>query len=208
MKKVVYRGMAGLFVVAVFGLPSGIAAAGRLSLSNGTFRDVIPEARFAGEEGGLRIICPVTLAGSFTSRTIAKVAGARIGSLTTAAVAEASCTGEGRVAFETREFPTEITYESFAGTLPEITELRERVHLPPRITNDYFFFVCRYAPGAGDTMNHLYTRERNGNLVLTTWIWRIPGVAENGVLCPSVLTLEGTIGARSAEGGTIRLTLI
>jgi hypothetical protein len=68
--------------------------------------------------------CPVTLEGSFHSATIRKVAGALIGYISRAAVGngEPPCTG-GRATFNQETLPWHLTYASFGGTLPRITEL-------------------------------------------------------------------------------------
>ena len=117
-----------LFVLSLV-LLSGAdrAAASRFSLSRSTFRYTFSELRMSvgGEEGTLR--CPVTLEGSFHSRTLLKTAGALIGYITRASVSEASCRG-GVARFDATVLPAHITYESFAGTLP--TDIR-------RIINPY-----------------------------------------------------------------------
>jgi hypothetical protein len=72
---------------------------------------------------GVVLRCPVTLEGSFHSATLSKVSGQLIGYVTVARVAEAACTnGSARALSET--LPWHVQYNSFAGSLPNITEIR------------------------------------------------------------------------------------
>jgi hypothetical protein len=74
-------------------------------------------------EAGLGAIrCPVTLLGSFHSRTLSKVSGQLIGYINHVSVAEASCAG-GRARALTENLPWHVQYRSFAGTLPNITSV-------------------------------------------------------------------------------------
>jgi hypothetical protein len=103
------------------------ASAGNLSVSNSNLRATFASLEFNGE--GLAIIrCPVTLEGSFHSRTIPKVERLLIGAVTSAVVKQASCTNGVGSAFNGTEryngitpantLPWHVTYESFSGTLP------------------------------------------------------------------------------------------
>jgi hypothetical protein len=68
----------------------------------------------------LTITCAVTLEGSFHSRTIRKVARSLIGYISRAAVSQ--CSG-GTATINQETLPWHLTYESFGGTLPNITEI-------------------------------------------------------------------------------------
>ena len=106
----------------------GTASASRISVSNQNIRVTWSRLTF---EGGAAIVCAVTIEGSFHTRTIEKVARSLIGAITKAIVNRASCTGgtgstfngvetyNGRVPANT--LPWHVTYESFRGTLPNIT---------------------------------------------------------------------------------------
>ena len=207
MKKLLHCGMAVAIAVLVAGLSTTVASAARLSLSATTWRTAISAMEFESETGTLRIRCPVTMSGSFAARTFTKTTERSIGSLTSATVAEASCTGEGRVSVEAPSLPTEIRYESFTGTLPNITAARFNM-VPPRLINRYILFSRTYAPGVGDTRTIEQQREAGGNLISIRWIWRIPGIGTNNPLCPGFLVINGMGAPRSAEGATIRMTLI
>jgi hypothetical protein len=207
MKKFLHCAMVVAIAVLVAGLSTTIASAARLSLSANTWRTAITAMEFESETGTLRIRCPVTMSGSFVARTFAKTTERSIGSLTNVTVAEAACTGEGRVSVEASSLPTETRYESFAGTLPNITAVRFN-QPPPRLINRYATLTCTYAPGVGDTRTIEQQREAGGNLVTIRWIWRIPGIGTNSIFCPGFLVINGMGAPRSAEGATIRMTLI
>jgi hypothetical protein len=75
--------------------------------------------------GGNRISCPVTLEGSFHSKTTSKVCGQLIGYVTRAQIPGAAppCVG-GTATMLTETLPWHIQYNSFAGRLPSITRIR------------------------------------------------------------------------------------
>jgi hypothetical protein len=77
------------------------------------------------EAFGGRISCPVTLEGSFHSRTLSKVSGQLIGYVTAAFVQGESppCVG-GTATVLRATLPWHILYMSFSGTLPRITRIR------------------------------------------------------------------------------------
>jgi hypothetical protein len=76
------------------------------------------------ESSGASVRCPVTLEGSFTQGTFAKVARSRIGNVTRGVIG--TCTGgTARILAET--LPWTIQYSSFAGTLPNITSVTMRM---------------------------------------------------------------------------------
>jgi hypothetical protein len=117
--KVLFTGLTAALLLA---LAVGTASANRLSVSAQDW-----EARFVSLEfiaGGSTIRCPVTLQGSFHSRTIVKTAHALIGHVSRASVigsaGTGACTG-GTATVLTATLPWHVTYEFFTGTLPNIT---------------------------------------------------------------------------------------
>jgi hypothetical protein len=120
--------VAGLTAALVLGLAVGAASAARFSLSNQNFRIVWRSLQFKGE-GFVRIECPVTLEGSLHSRTFVKASGALIGYITRALLASSACTGglAESASLGTETLPWHVKYESFTGTLPNITSLGLRV---------------------------------------------------------------------------------
>jgi hypothetical protein len=98
------------------------ASAGRLSMSNQRFRITWAAIDFLSDGVGLAE-CPVTLEGSFHSTTIRKINGGLIGFVTRAITNQNACYAlAGRAAF--LELPWHIRYQSFSGTLPNITRIR------------------------------------------------------------------------------------
>jgi hypothetical protein len=95
------------------------ASAGRLSNSSTTLRATWARMDFTGGFGTVE--CEVTLEGSLHSRTIAKVARALIGNITAASVSSPCRRGGATILRET--LPWHVTYNSFAGTLPNITNI-------------------------------------------------------------------------------------
>jgi len=104
------------------------ASARNLSISEQSFRATFSSLEFGG--GGVTIRCRITVEGSFHTRTIAKVANSLVGAITRAIIAH-PCTGGEAWADNGTEtqplgtapnrLPYHLQYESFVGTLPNIT---------------------------------------------------------------------------------------
>jgi hypothetical protein len=115
----------------------GTATARRLEINNQFIRVVWNELKFVeGGGGGPVFTCPVTLEGSFHSRTISKVSGQLIGYITRAALTRANCVlagGAENIRFlngveePTNTLPWHVRYDSFEGTLPAITGVRLQI---------------------------------------------------------------------------------
>lgn len=99
-----------------------IASASRLSIGEPRFRAVWTEVLFFRIADMVEIRCPITLEGSFHSRTLTKVLGTLVGHITRASVATASCVG-GRMSWLTARLPWHIKHDHFNGTLPNITSI-------------------------------------------------------------------------------------
>jgi hypothetical protein len=116
--------LSGLTAGIVMALAVGGASANRLSLGTPGW-----EVKWSGFEfivAGSTVRCPVTLQGSFHSRTIAKTAGLLIGHMTRASVkgsnAVGACTG-GTMTLLTATLPWHVAYEFLVGALPNIQGL-------------------------------------------------------------------------------------
>ena len=110
----------------------GTASAQRFETSSTTVRATFPRLRFSTEVGvgGPEATCPVTLEGSFHSRTIVKTGESLVGYLTRAIINEPRCTLNGgveAVSIQQASLPWHIRYESFVGSLPNITRVNLRV---------------------------------------------------------------------------------
>ena len=69
------------------------------------------------EAGGLRIVCPVTVEGGFSTRSIVKRARTSFGTITRAS--RGTCS-EGTATILTETLPWDVQYSSYGGTLPNI----------------------------------------------------------------------------------------
>ena len=111
----------------------GSASAGNLSINNQNLRITFNRLEFSAPEFAM-IRCPVTVEGSFHTRTIAKVAGSLVGAITRSRVKQEACTNGTAASFNGVEtyngtttpntLPWHLTYEGFTGTLPNIATLR------------------------------------------------------------------------------------
>ena len=75
---------------------------------------------------GTTLRCQVYMEGSFASRTLAKVVGSHVGSVEIAFATEGICTG-GSATVKEETLPWNVEYNSFTGTLPNITGLKLEV---------------------------------------------------------------------------------
>jgi hypothetical protein len=115
--------LVGLGATLLLALNIGTAGARSLSIfPSQSFRTTFNDLEFS--VGEIRDDCRVTLEGSLHARTIAKVAGALVGYVTRVQTGQCSVT-ETRILTET--LPWHIRYNSFSGTLPNITLLFVRV---------------------------------------------------------------------------------
>jgi hypothetical protein len=205
------------FVVLAIAVMTATANARRLAIS--------PESRFlvhfrslsfvppGAEEN--RIACPVTLAGSFHSRTISKVAGSLVGYITGATV-QRPCSGIGESWALTRgegrseTLPWHIFYTKFQGTLPNITSIELDVESAA-------FFVelvglrCLYLSTAAAPVRFFADVGLEGAVSDLRAEFREAGVIpkhEGGLLCPGGLFFWGTGSAISQRGEQILVRLI
>lgn len=117
---------AGLAATILMSLAVGSASARRIETSEqGFLARWTTESPLIFSAAGNRVSCPVTLEGSFHSKTLSKVCGQLVGHISTAQVPPASppCQG-GTATALTETLPWHIQYVSFAGTLPRITRIR------------------------------------------------------------------------------------
>ena len=108
-----------VMIIAAF---AGAGVGGKLSLSSATFKGTSAEGQFENETGGRgqRIVCPVTLEGSFHRTTVAKVARSLVGHVTRATVNSCSA---GTMSVLTETLPWHVQYGGFAGTLPNMSSV-------------------------------------------------------------------------------------
>ncbi len=128
--KLLSSGVAAALVLAI-----GVAGAQarRFELSSQTIRAIWTELPFILGESTPR--CPVTLEGSFHSKTLSKVSGELVGYITRARTrkgAENCASNWGALFLDTEEgfaqtLPWHILYDSFEGTLPVIRGIRVQI---------------------------------------------------------------------------------
>jgi hypothetical protein len=99
------------------------ASARRISMTEQGF--LVRWGFFIFSSEGARVSCPVTLEGSFHSRTLSKVSGQLVGYVSRARFpGTAPPCRNGIMLALTTTLPWHIQYNSFAGTLPGITRIR------------------------------------------------------------------------------------
>jgi hypothetical protein len=212
--------LAGLTASLLMGLAVSSATAGRLSTTNTRFRVTWAALRFADatSETGINLTCRVTLEGSFHSATIRKVAGALIGAITRGIVDGNNCRGSNeptRATILQESLPWHLTYESFAGTLPNITSITVLLRRYEFQISATIFFVtgtCLYLDGGLPEENQAGQITRNtatGALsTLTALAGRRARFLRGSIpeACPAFGALSGT-GEVFLLGNTTRISI-
>jgi hypothetical protein len=185
---------------------SAAGTAGRLSTSTGTFRQTYTALNFEREFFG-SVRCPVTLEGSLHARTMSKVVETLIGYITSARVFEAACVG-GRAGFKTETLPWTIRYNSFTGTLPNISSVK-RVALWGKINLPIEGAECFYT--ANDPVQRRWVsieliEEARGAITQVRFSANVDPEPTNRFPCPAAVRLEGQ-GTETVLGSPTRITL-
>jgi hypothetical protein len=200
----------------VFAVMVSSSSARRFALSNQLFRVTWSSLEFTGREpfgGTLRIRCPVTLEGSFHSRTLSKVSGQLIGYVTRAALTRPCNGGEAwilnGIERPTNTLPWHIRYDRFIGTLPAI----ERIRL--QLINASFLVLiggsigCLFESTAARPAFGFVEREAGGlaNTLSADPTSQIPLKASlETIFCPSEGSFEGS-GNVTLLGNTTRISV-
>jgi hypothetical protein len=195
------------------------ASARSLSVSNQSIR--VTWARLEFAEALVTIRCQVTLEGSFHTQTIAKIVGSLVGYVTRAIMNQSACTnGRGAVFNGTEAYnggtapntlPWHLTYESFQGSLPNITALQALV-TGFRTGIEASGCVAQYG-AATDNITASANREASGGLTSLS-----PVAGRNGLtkiredndpfnICPGSASMVGTSTSLSVLSSTTRLTI-
>lgn len=185
---------ASLLAIAV-----AVASANRLAFNENGKRFTFASLEFTG--GGATVRCPLTLEGSYHSRTLAKVAEALIGYINRAVFG--TCTG-GNWRANTETLPWHLRYAGFTGTLPTITTLKLKIiHFSITMSSNAIPVPCRYTFAELTTEG---TREANG--ALTGISFTKSNVASETFGCPSTNTFAGNGTVRTPGGGSLIVTLV
>ncbi|HEX7292004.1 MAG TPA: hypothetical protein VF250_12835 [Conexibacter sp.] len=183
------------------------ASAARLSYSHQQFRIVWASLTFSAAEGGVAITCPVTLEGSFHERTFNKVRD-RLDSRISAARVGACQEGNGTILAVS--LPWEVTYQSFTGTLPDITGVRYALigaafQIEPGLGIRCLATTSVEHPAAGDAR-----RDSRGQItsLITDSSLAIPTIGNPE--CPSagIFTGSGEVYVQGSSSTRVTLTLI
>jgi len=168
------------------------ASANHLSSSTQTFRTTWSVFEFAGGFASLK--CSLTLEGSLHSRTIAKVLGTLIGSITRASIGPCQ-TGSATVL--TATLPWHIRYNGFTGVLPDITRLKETItNFQLRIGEGVFGITCLARAEPNEPADAVYAL--NGSHAVTSW------TLGGTINCEGIsLTLSGSSTTNSGQTITL-----
>jgi hypothetical protein len=183
------------------------AAARLLSYSEKQFRIVWSTLSFSAEEGGVSITCPVTLEGSFHERTAAKVRDALAARIINSTVG--TCR-EGAATILAATQPWNVAYQSFTGTLPNITGVRYSLLNAAFQVEPGFGIVCLARttaeyPAAGDAR-----RDANGRITSLTPDSALAIPTTGNVECPrfGIFTGSGEVFVQGSSTTRVTLTLI
>jgi hypothetical protein len=201
------------------GLIAASASGGRLSITSRFFRTTWHSLELKDASSGSPVIkCPVTLEGSFHSATFKKVRWIHFGYVTRGIVNTVSvCTG-GTATILQEALPWTVLYESFSGTLPNITAMELAVKdIAFRYQNGTFGFTCLYHDRGAPEENEGFIMERDeatGALTaITINILHSMPKSEGSASCPSrarfgpnIAEFEGT-GQVTQLTSTTRITL-
>ena len=195
--------LAALTAAITLGALVGTTSANRIALSNNTFRATWSRIRFIGFAS---IECQVTMEGSFHSRTLAKVAEGLIGYVTRATVAEGACTG-GSVRVLAATLPWHIRFESFSGTLPNITVAWKRI-VGAAFQVSFGSSACLIASTAASPLKG--GANISGGVVENLRINEsasIPISSGNAIVCGNSGRIEGTTNSLTVLGSTSKITV-
>jgi hypothetical protein len=186
---------------------SAASSASRLSYSSKEFRIMWASLTFSAEEGGVSITCPVTLEGSFLERTATKVRDQLAARITSSNVG--TCT-EGTATILTETQPWDVTYQSFTGTLPNITGVRYALLNAAFQVEPGLGIVClartsREWPAAGEAR-----REASGRITSLTTDSSLPIPTTGNAECPrfGIFFGSGEVFVRGSSTTRVTLTLI
>jgi hypothetical protein len=201
--------LASLAATLVFAAAADLAGARRIEVSEQRFRVVFPRVGYSSE--GTNVECSITLAGSFHSRTISKVSGQLIGYITSGNVHRPCNAGEAWLLNGTERLPDgtapatlpwHVRYESFSGTLPNITRIKIQI-----IGYSYLEICigtsCLYKSTAARPVA-LFLEVSGGKITSANWdeAMRVPLFISGGILCPAELVLAGAGEVTAAETTT------
>lgn len=154
-RRVVHVAVAATLLLA---FAAAVSSAETFDVVSNEFRAIWPSFTF--EAAGSRVVCAVTLEGTFQAASITVAARARVASVTRATVGTCS-SGAATVLSET--LPWTVQYSSFGGTLPNITELTLRV-IGASFRGEASGLACLVRSSEEHPLNFTARREEFGEL--------------------------------------------
>ncbi len=181
--------LSGLAAALLLSVAIGSASARRIEVSERNFYVIWTPLQFGEPVLFVQPVrCPVTLLGSFHSRTISKVCGQLVGYVNHASVGLPSSCAGGEATILTATLPWHIRYASFAGTLPRITRVRLqlinaafRVHVSG-VNANCLYVTSEAEPALGDVNVNETTGVVNNLEALNTARIRLH---EGSEICPA-----------------------
>lgn len=196
--------LTALTAAIVLSLAVGAASVNRIAQSEQNFKQTFAELTFSESGGGFAVICPVTMEGSFHSKTISKVAEALVGYVKTATVG--TCR-EGRARVLTETLPWHIRYESFSGTLPNITGINLRLVGAAFAIEKGLSVVCLAKTSATNPAKG--TINVTGGSVTGLDVNSAATIPTTGAFCPFANgKFAGHSNVTTPTGGSITVTLV
>jgi hypothetical protein len=182
--------LAALVAALAFMIMTAGANARILEISNQGIRSVMENFTIVG--GGLIIRCPLTLEGSFHSRTLAKTQGLLVGFITRAAF-QTPCEGT-TIRALTETLPWHIQYRGFTGNLPIIQRVQFNIIGFAFLIN-LFGNSCLYRSTLEAPFSTAFVLEERGVIrrLVVEELVRIR-LASGGFVCPSEMSLSGEGG--------------
>lgn len=173
------------------------AGARRIELSNQRFRIIWNPLQFSNTGIGFSTGCPVTLEGSFHSKTLSKVSGNLVGYVTRTYIQHPSCSPRfvnflsGAPEAEPSTLPWHVRYDSFSGTLPSITQLDFQI-INFEVDIELNGTTCLFGSTPARPFFLLVTIGAGGILekaIPTNAM--IPRNGSNALLCPTEIEISG-----------------
>jgi hypothetical protein len=187
--------LAAAGATVLLGALVSIASATRLRSSSTTLKMTFASLTF---EGVGTAVCAVTLEGSYHSATIAKVTESLIGYITRAVIGGTHCIRGSATILQT-SLPWHVRYESFTGTLPNISAYNTTLTGTRISYKDPVFLIECLAFGGTQHISHI--REAGG--VLTSA--RISG--ESPTSCGTSIMIEGASNSLTVLNNTTRISV-
>jgi hypothetical protein len=184
----------------LLGAVVGTASARNLSSSSQQLRATFARIEMGGS--GFIAICALTLEGSFHERTTAKVAERLVGNVTRAGFGGCS-TGSATVLQET--LPWHVRYQSFTGTLPNITSVRAKIiGAGVQVRENAFGVTCLLRSSTTEPTFATFNREALGGLSSVT----VSGEIASGVECSGIRGgVSGTSNSLTVQSSASRITV-